>query len=186
MRRTATTLAVSLVAIALVALLVFGVLQTSDDTSIDQAVARGEKPAAHDARLPQLDRAGSRALADYRAGGRVVVLSFFASWCHPCADEAPLLNRLQRRLGERGRVVGVAWDDTIADARDFVARYDVSFPVLRDVDGAFGRAYGITAMPETFLLDAQGRIVALKRSQLTPEWIAEEIDPLVPRREATG
>jgi cytochrome c biogenesis protein CcmG/thiol:disulfide interchange protein DsbE len=95
MRRTVTTLAVSVLALLLVGLLVFGVLQTGDDSSIDQALARGQHPVAHDAPLPLLDGGGSRALADYRGDGYVVV-NFFASWCEPCSEEAPLLNRLQR------------------------------------------------------------------------------------------
>jgi cytochrome c biogenesis protein CcmG/thiol:disulfide interchange protein DsbE len=178
-RRIVATVSVSVLAVALVALLIFGVLQTSDDTSIDQAVARGEHPQAHDARLPLLDGSGSRALADYADG--YVVVNFFASWCGPCEDEAPLLNRLQRRLGDRGTVVGVAWDDTIDDSRKFVAEHDVSFPVVRDVDGRFGHEYGITGLPETFVIDPEGKIVAMQRSQITPKWVAETVDPLIAR-----
>ena len=182
MRRIAATVAVAVLAVALVALLIFGVLQTSDDTSIDQAVARGDHPQAHDARLPLLDGSGFRSLADYADG--YVVVNFFASWCGPCEDEAPLLNRLQRRLAGRGTVVGVAWDDTISDSRAFVAEHDVSFPVVRDVDGRFGHEYGITGLPETFVIDPQGKIVALRRSQITPEWIDAAIDPLIARDQA--
>jgi cytochrome c biogenesis protein CcmG/thiol:disulfide interchange protein DsbE len=181
MRRIATTLAVSLLALALVALLVFGVLQTADDTSLDQAVARGERPLAHDARLPLLDGGGDRALADYRGG--YVVVNFFASWCDPCIAEAPLLNRVQRTLAGRGTVLGVSWNDSTEDSRAFVREHGVRFPVVRDVDGAFARAYGISGLPETFVLDPEGRVVALKRSQLTREWVAAEVDPLLSREE---
>jgi cytochrome c biogenesis protein CcmG, thiol:disulfide interchange protein DsbE len=177
MRRIAVPSAVAVLAVALVALLVFGVLQTTDDTSIDQAVARGERPPAHDASLPLLDGGGSRRLADHR--GRYVVVNFFASWCGPCKDEAPLLNRLQRRLGDRGTIVGVAFADLTKDARAFVEDHAIAFPVVRDVDGGFARAYGVYALPETFVLDPRGRIVALSRSQVTPEWVAKVVDPLI-------
>ena len=96
MRRIALPGLVALLAAALVALLVFGVLQTADNTSIDQAVAQGRHPVAHDARLPQLDGAGAKTLADYR--GHYLVVNFFASWCDPCRAEAKLLeyeNRLK-------------------------------------------------------------------------------------------
>lgn len=183
MRRIAATSAVAVLALALVALLVFGVLQTTDDTSLDQAVARGERPAAHDARLPLLDGSGSRALADYRTGtgtaGGWVVVNFFASWCDPCEAEAPLLNELQRRLAGRGTIVGVSWNDSTEDSRAFVRDHGVRFPVVRDVDGDFARAYGITGLPETFVVDPDGRVVTLKRSQLTSEWIESELDPLI-------
>jgi cytochrome c biogenesis protein CcmG/thiol:disulfide interchange protein DsbE len=177
MRRTITTLAASVLALLLVGLLVFGVLQTGDDSSLDQAVARGERPAAHDAALPLLDGGGSSRLADYRGGWLVV--NFFASWCGPCADEAPLLNRLQRRLAGRCTVIGVAWNDASADTRDFVRENRVPYPIMRDVDRSFGDAYGVNGVPETFVLDPRGRIVALNRSQLTQRWIATAIDPLI-------
>jgi cytochrome c biogenesis protein CcmG, thiol:disulfide interchange protein DsbE len=178
MRRTVTTLAASVLALLLVGLLVFGVLQTGDDTSIDQALARGDHPRAHDAALPLLDGGGSRRLADYRRHGYVVV-NFFASWCGPCADEAPLLDRLERRLAGHGTIVGVAWNDATADTRRFVREHGVRYPVVRDVDEAFGRAYGVNGVPETFVLDPHGRIVALNRSQLTQRWISAAIDPLL-------
>jgi cytochrome c biogenesis protein CcmG, thiol:disulfide interchange protein DsbE len=180
MRRIAAPAVVSLLAVALVALLVFGVLQTGDSTSLDQAVAKGARPAAPSRPLPQLDGPGTRAVAGYR--GHYLVVNFFASWCTPCAEEAPLLNGIQRTLAKRGgTVLGVAWDDTIADARKFARDNRLSFPLVRDVDGAFGRAYAITGMPETFVVDPQGRIVALRRAQLTHAWVSQTLDPLIGR-----
>jgi cytochrome c biogenesis protein CcmG/thiol:disulfide interchange protein DsbE len=178
MRRTVTTLAASLLALLLIGLLVFGVLQTGDDSSIDQALARGEHPRAHDAALPLLDGGVRRRLADFRGDGYVVV-NFFASWCPPCRDEAPLLNRLQRHLAGRGTIVGVAWNDLTDDTRAYVRRYGVSFPIVRDVEGDFAAAYGVKGMPETFVLDPRGRIVAFQRSELSQRWIASTLDPLL-------
>ncbi len=186
MRRTVTTLLASALALLLVGLLVFGVLQTGDDSSIDQAVARGEHPQAHDAALPQLDGGAKRTLASYRSDGGYVVVNFFASWCPPCQDEAPLLNRLQRQLAGRATVVGVAWNDLTGDTRRFVHDFHVGYPILRDVDGSFAGAYGVKGMPETFVLDPQGRIVALRRTEVTPEWIATAIDPLLARGARRG
>ena len=92
-----------------------------------------------------------------------------------------MLNALQRRLAGRGTIVGVSWNDSSEDSREFVREHGVRFPVVRDVDGDFASAYGITGLPETFVIDPQGRVVALKRSQLTREWIAAEVDPLIER-----
>jgi cytochrome c biogenesis protein CcmG, thiol:disulfide interchange protein DsbE len=178
MRRTVTTLAVSVLALLLVGLLVFGVLQTGDDSSLEQALARGEHPVAHDAPLPALDGGVARTLANYRGDGYVVV-NFFASWCDPCSEEAPLLNRLQRRLAGHGTIVGVAWNDATEDTRRFVRAHHVAYPVVRDVEGEFAEAYGVKGMPETFVIDPKGRVVALQRSQLLPDWIASRIDPLI-------
>jgi cytochrome c biogenesis protein CcmG/thiol:disulfide interchange protein DsbE len=184
MRRTVSILTVSVLALLLVGLLVYGVLQTGDDSSLDQAVARGEHPVAHDAALPLLDGGGTSRLADFR--GRWVVVNFFASWCGPCAVEAPLLNRLQRRLAGRGTIVGVAWNDASDDTRDFVREHGVRYPIVRDVDRGFGDAYDVKGVPETFVLDPRGRVVALNRSQLTPEWIATAVEPLIAARASRG
>lgn len=184
MRRTVTTLAVSVLALLLVGLLVFGVLQTSDDSSLDQALARGETPVARDAALPPLDGGAARRLADFRGG--YVVVNFFASWCGPCAAEAPLLNALQRRLAGRGTIVGIAWNDLTEDAGAFVRAHRVRYPVLRDVDRTFGDAYDVKGVPETFVVDPRGRIVALNRSQLTASWIERTIDPLLAARSERG
>jgi len=184
MRRTVSTLAVSVLALLLVGLLVFGVLQTGDDSSLDQAVARGEHPVAHDAALPSLAGAGITRLADYR--GQWVVVNFFASWCGPCAVEAPLLNHLQQRLAGRGTVVGIAWNDASDDTRDFVREHGVRYPIVRDVDRSFGDAYDVKGVPETFVIDPRGRVVALNRSQLTAKWIATAVDPLIASKAARG
>lgn len=186
MRRTVTTLAACLVALLLVGLLVFGVLQTGDDSSIDQALARGEHPIAHDAALPALAGSGARRLADFRTHGGYVVVNFFASWCNPCAEEAPALSRLQRTLAGHGTVVGVAWNDAIDDTSAFVRRFSLRYPVLRDVDGTFAKAYGVQGMPETFVIDPHGRIVALQRTVIDDRWIAATIDPLIARRTSSG
>jgi len=180
MRRIAVPGLTALLAVALVALLVFGVLQTGDDTSIDQAVATGRYPVAHDASLPLLG-GGTRSLADFR--GKVVVVNFFAHWCDGCAHEAHLLARTQSAIASRGATfLGVAWDDTTSEAQTFVRQYGVDYPVVRDVDGSFATHYGVTGMPESFVVDRRGRIVALRRGELTPSWIAQHLDPLLSRR----
>lgn len=179
MRRFLAPGLVAALAVGLVALLVYGVLQTnSSDTSIDEAVAQGERPLAHDASLPLIG-GGAQRLADLR--GKVVVLNFFAHWCGPCKDEAPMLSRMQRKLAAEGAtVMGVAWNDTTDKVREFVRTYDIEYPVVSDVDGTFGAAYGIKGMPETFILDRQGRIAALFRGPLDDDrWITAEVDRLL-------
>ena len=182
MRRLVVPGLVAALAVGLVALLIFGVLQTTDDSSLDQAVARGERPAAKSVALDRLDGGGSGSLAGYR--GRVVVVNFFASWCPPCAEEAPLLNRLQRRLEARGgTVIGVAVDDARSDTQGFVDDHRVAFPVWRDVDRAFAKGFEVKGLPETFVIDPQGRVTALMRQQITQRWVDDHVDPLLARRQ---
>ena len=182
MRRFVVPGLVAALAVGLVALLIFGVLQTTDDSSLDQAVARGEKPAAKSVSLNRLDGGGSAALSQYR--GRVVVVNFFASWCPPCEEEAPLLNRLQRLLSARGgTVIGVAVDDARSDTQGFVDQHRVRFPVWRDVDRAFSKGFQVKGLPETFVIDAQGRVTALMRQKITQSWVDDHVDPLLARRQ---
>ena len=91
--------------------------------------------------------------------GKPALINFWASWCHPCQEEAPRLQRFAARLGGRGRLVGVDYSDALRDARVFIRRYRWTFPVLRDDSGTTGAAYDIPGLPTTVVLDPQGRIV---------------------------
>jgi cytochrome c biogenesis protein CcmG/thiol:disulfide interchange protein DsbE len=101
-------------------------------------------------------------LADLTAGarGRPVAIIFWASWCGPCAREAPALERFSMSAAGRGRIVGVDWSDGLSGARSFIRRYAWSFPNLRDSEGTVGNAYHLTGLPTSFVLDGSGRIRA--------------------------
>ena len=166
---------------ALVALLVYGVLQGDDDTGIDAALADGKRPAAPALTLKRLDGAAESSLADHR--GKVVVLNFWASWCAPCRDEAPLLQRWHRRIeSQGGTVLGVDALDATDDARAFTRRYGITYPNLRDPSGENLKPFGVSGYPETFVLDRDGRIAALVRGPVTEEFLAREVPPLLRER----
>jgi cytochrome c biogenesis protein CcmG, thiol:disulfide interchange protein DsbE len=168
-RRAAFPSVAAVVAAALVALLAFG-LTRSGDGGLDAAVAQGKRPLAPTSSLPVLGSGARRSLAAYR--GRVVVLNVFASWCGPCKTETPMLVAAQPALERRGAtVVGVTYDDTEPDALAFTRRYRVPFPVLRDVDSAVGRALAVKGVPETFVLDRRGRIVAVRRGPVSRDFV---------------
>jgi cytochrome c biogenesis protein CcmG, thiol:disulfide interchange protein DsbE len=159
-------------AFGLLALLAFGVASQGANTSIDSAVARGIRPAAPSAHLalPILGSAGSESLADLR--GKVIVLNVFASWCDPCKAEAPILEQAQRKLVSRNAtILGVTYLDNSSDSEQFVRAEHISYPVLRDVSGNFVRSFGTTGVPETFVINRQGRIAAVRRYQLNNSWL---------------
>lgn len=174
MKRTLLPILTALAALALVGLLVYGITARSDDHSLDNAVAHGRRPAAPDRRLPLLGAAGQRALADYR--GRVVVVNVWASWCEPCRAEAPLLEHAQATLAQhQGTILGVTFRDTSPDSLAFVREFHLSYPSVRDVDGRLARDYGTKALPETFVLDRQGRIAAISRGQVDRSFLDRAI-----------
>jgi cytochrome c biogenesis protein CcmG/thiol:disulfide interchange protein DsbE len=157
------------VAAAAVALLIFGLGTQGTSRALDNAVDQGQRPAAPDRTLPLLGAPGSRSLASYR--GRVVVLNFWASWCDPCVAEAPLLEQAERQLAATGAgtVLGVAYKNLTPDALGFVRSQHLTYPSLRDSQGLLADAYGTDALPETFVLDRQSRVVAISRGQILQE-----------------
>ena len=152
----------------LVALLVYGVINAGVDDSLDQAVKDGKRPVAPGSRvaLRNLDGTGRTSLADL--SGKIVVLNFWASWCDPCRGEAPLLERAQRRLArEGGTVFGVTYKDRASASRSFARRYGYTFPSVRDDELDLAPEFGTIRLPETFVIDRRGRVVAISRGEIT-------------------
>lgn len=167
MKRRLLPILASLAGACVIGLLIYGVTAKSASRTLDDRVAHGERPAAPDAAraLPILGGHGTSSLATLE--GKVVVLNFWASWCEPCQVEAPLLERAQARLRHAGgTVLGVAYLDASPDSLSFVKRFHVTYPNLRDNDGAFAHAYGTDQLPESFVIDRDGRIVAISRGQI--------------------
>ena len=163
---------------ALIGLLGYGVVSKEPDTGLDRAVARNERPAAPPIELERLGGGGRGSLADYR--GKVVVLNFWASWCTPCKTESPLLQRWHERIASRGgTVLGVDARDVSSDALDFVRRYRLTYPMLHDGPGDRLDPYGVAAYPETFVIDREGRIVAIARGEVSDDFLRRNVPPLL-------
>jgi cytochrome c biogenesis protein CcmG, thiol:disulfide interchange protein DsbE len=172
---------VAVAAAALVALLTYGVASNGTDTSIDQALADGERVEAPVRELPRLGASGTASLADYR--GKVVVLNVWASWCPPCRSEMPLLQRTHEAISKRGGLVlGIDTQDATGSALDFLRERSITFPSVRDRDREYGRSLGVSGYPETFLIDRRGRIAALRRLPVTKAWLDEHLEPLLRER----
>ncbi len=129
---------------------------------------------APDFAVPDLDGQAVR-LSAYR--GQVVLVNLWATWCPPCREEIPSMQRLHERLKDKGFVLlAVSEDEGGADGvKAFVKQMKVTFPVLLDPDGDVGRKYEIWGFPESFLLDRDGRVVERvigPRDWSTPEQIA--------------
>jgi cytochrome c biogenesis protein CcmG/thiol:disulfide interchange protein DsbE len=125
--------------------------------------------------LPTLVGSGRESLASY--AGKVVILNFWASWCEPCEAEAPQLESAQRQLQRHGgTVLGVTYLDASPDSLKFVRRFGVTYPNLRDAGRGFAQSYGTDHLPESFVIDRQGHVVAISRGQVTSAFLQHAVE----------
>ena len=169
---------VTVAAAALIGLLAYGVAGTGADTTLDQAVREGRRVDPPTQPLQVLGGDGTRSLADYR--GKVVLVNVWASWCEPCREELPLLERTHRRLERQGgTVLGIDVKENSGAALAAAREFGLSYPNLRDPDGSYVRRFGQTGYPETYVLDRQGRVAAVRRFPVTREWLDRTLPPLL-------
>lgn len=141
--------------------LVFGAYALHHNPQVIPTATVGQL-APNDA-LPTLDGAPPAPIHSALRGATLV--NFFASWCVPCAEEAPTLAALR---AEGVRIVGVAWKDEPAKTRAFLARWGNPYQtVFVDQNGRTGIDFGVTGVPETYLVDARGKIVGKQAQPLT-------------------
>jgi len=155
---------------AVIGLLGYGLLNKSA-----KALEPGERVPA--TVLPKLDGHGTGSVADYR--GRWVLVNVWASWCVPCRDESPALERFYRaHRGQRFTVLGVDSNDLSDDALKFVRRYGVTYPQLRDGSGDFSQGeLGTTGVPESFLVGPDGKLALHRLGPVTPAYLDSNVVP---------
>jgi cytochrome c biogenesis protein CcmG, thiol:disulfide interchange protein DsbE len=144
---------------------------------IDRNAGQPTSGPAPDFTLTTLDGQDVR-LSDLR--GQVVVINFWASWCVPCRDEAPALQAVWERYRDRGVVLlGVAWTDTERNARAFIDEFSQNYPNGLDLGTRIGELYGITGVPETFVIDQQGQVVGFYPIALQQDQLAAVIESVL-------
>jgi cytochrome c biogenesis protein CcmG/thiol:disulfide interchange protein DsbE len=157
---------------SLLALLVWRVIDGGRGAELVSAIRAGKNPSAPQFTLPviwphketwptearHLVTEGEVPLRELR--GHPTVINFWASWCAPCANEAPRF-RASARVHE-GQVVflGIDINDFKSDARHFLRKHKINFVSVRDRGGSTLERYGLTGLPETYFVDARGRVVA--------------------------
>jgi peroxiredoxin len=136
--------------------------------------------AAPDFTRDDLD-GGQVHLADYR--GKLVLLNFWATWCAPCRKEMPLFSEWQRDYRAQGlQIVGVSMDDDIASVKQLLAQRPVRYPIVMG-DAKLGERFGgVLGLPLSFLIDAQGRIVARYQGESDFADMEAKLMELLPRQ----
>lgn len=160
--------------LALTALLALGLTNRSSPTGRSGAT-RIHKPA------PPINISlynGGGSISPERYAGKPLVVNFWASWCGPCRQEAPLFERLWREYGERGVVfIGVNIQDAHADARAYLSEFGITYPNGYDEGGRISVDYGVIGIPVTFFINREGvverRWVGAVREAKLRLWIDE-------------
>jgi len=112
--------------------------------------------------------------------GKVVVLNVFASWCDPCRQEAADLQQAWQKYQGRGvQFLGIAYKDAAAAAQAFLNEFGVTYPSAIDPGNRTARAYGVTGVPETFVIDREGNLVHHFVGPVTEAQLSQEIDRLL-------
>ena len=148
----------------------FGIFATGRVVSLDPRPAPDFVLTTYDGQRLQL--------SDFR--GQVVLLNFWASWCPPCRVEAPVLQRAAERLDSAGLVViGIdVWDDA-AQARAFLDEFGVTYPNVEDTTRSIPVEFGVTGLPETFVISRSGVLVSRWVGPINDEQLADLVAPLL-------
>jgi cytochrome c biogenesis protein CcmG, thiol:disulfide interchange protein DsbE len=169
-----------LVVVGLLVLLWFGISQKDRGTVGLASVPLREAP---DFELGLFD-GGTYRLSDNLASGKPVLVNFWASWCIPCRDEAPLLEAAWNRYRDRVSFVGVDVQDTDADALAFIKEFGITYPNGPGNAGRISIAYGMRGVPESYFVATDRRIIRKWNGALTQasldQFLAETLDASSP------
>jgi cytochrome c biogenesis protein CcmG, thiol:disulfide interchange protein DsbE len=122
---------------------------------------------------------GDRKISLASLKGKPIVLNFWASWCKPCAFEHPVLEWGAREYGERVHFIGMVFEDSEPEARQFLAQHGGSFPQLFDPHSRVAVEYGATGVPETYFITADGTILDKHIGPIPPQELTARVAQLL-------
>jgi thiol-disulfide isomerase/thioredoxin len=163
-----------LAVLAVIGLLAFGLLSKGG-----AKIAVGDP--VPDKALPRLPGPGTGTIAQQR--GKWVLVNLWASWCPPCREEAPALERFYRHERAHGvTIVGINVQDNRDDALAFLREHPATYTELRSVGDERSSAFGSIGVPENFLVDPRGRLALILRSPVDGQILRERVEPLIEGR----
>ena len=157
------------VVVGLLAFVAFHIIPRNSSTgngqtgsSAQASVNNQEQPSAENSSVPSfvlMDLKGKEEqLQSYK--DKLILVNFWASWCGPCNEEAPSMEEMYQKLHSQGLVVvGISIDHHAGEVEKFVKQYSITFPVLLDTNESVASSYGITGVPETFILDSHYKLI---------------------------
>jgi cytochrome c biogenesis protein CcmG/thiol:disulfide interchange protein DsbE len=193
MIKLASRLAASGLVVALLGLLTWSLLHPSDGSKLVRKVASGARPIAPafhgkviwnrvDTWPTSLSRRGQQkqlALSELR--GSIVVLNFWASWCHPCNQEAKDLSAAAYRYRGKVAFIGINPNDLRSFSQAFLTKYALPFPSVSDPGGRIATQFGVTQVPETYFIAANGRIIGHIAGPVTAASVQSVLAPALSR-----
>ena len=178
-RRILIFVTVSLLNVGLLTLLASQVLTPANQASKTPISPLIGHPAP-DFTLPMLSTRPLPPLHLASLKGKPIMINFWASWCDPCKQEAPLLENTWQRTQSQGIVfIGIDFSDTQSNGLNFLHQYGITYPNVTDTNGAVSINYGITGVPETFFIDRHGVIVQKVIGELTEQTLQTNVQVIL-------
>ena len=166
---------VSLLNMGLLALLLTQLLKPASSSGSDPLVGH---PAPNFSLAMLRPPSGKCELSLSNFKGKPVVLNFWASWCEPCKEEAPLLESTWKQMQAQGKDVvflGIDFRESNNDAISFLHLYSITYPTALDADGSVASKYGVTSLPQTIFINRNGTVMSRVPQQLTAQALSSNL-----------
>jgi cytochrome c biogenesis protein CcmG/thiol:disulfide interchange protein DsbE len=178
-RRILIFCGVSLLNVGLLVLLLTQLLTPAPKSESDPLVGHAA-PNFSLAMLGPQSKQSALALSNFK--GKAVVLNFWASWCDPCKEEAPLLESTWKRMQAQGKDVvflGIDYQDSNNDAISFLQLYSITYPTMPDADGSVALKYSITSLPQTIFINRNGMVVSREPREITAQVLSSNLQLII-------